>query len=103
MQVHIVVNLNTQDGKHSEGVGKIGSNVLVHWTLICDLIISKNHQEASMQKSLPASLTNTLTPVCEDCDRRMSLVAEKGGKRHLKKKGMLFECEQCKMPEVVFA
>jgi hypothetical protein len=62
-----------------------------------------NHLEASMRKSLPASLTNTIAPLCEECDRRMSPVAEKGGKRHQKKNGQLFECAVCHMPEVVYA
>lgn len=56
-----------------------------------------------MRKSLPASLTNTIAPLCEECDRRMSPVAEKGGKRHQKKNGQLFECAVCHMPEVVYA
>jgi nitrate/TMAO reductase-like tetraheme cytochrome c subunit len=56
-----------------------------------------------MRKLLPAEITNTLAPFCEECDRRMSPVDEKGGKRHQKKNGQLFECEECHMPEVVFA
>ena len=55
------------------------------------------------RKSLPAELTNTLRPICEACDCRMSPVTEKGGKRYVKKNGQLFECERCHMLEVVFA
>jgi hypothetical protein len=56
-----------------------------------------------MPKSLPVELTNAVYPLCEECDRRMSPVDEKGGKRYQKKNGQLFECEECHMPEVVFA
>jgi hypothetical protein len=33
----------------------------------------------------------------------MAPVDEKGGKRHIKENGQLFQCEKCLMPEVVFA
>lgn len=41
-------------------------------------------------------------PSCEACECTMLLVTEKKSRRELSRDGFLFQCERCRMPEVVF-